>query len=60
MHEIMHLYFYKYFWDEYKNKFELSDEQIYTIKEAVTVILNLEFKDFEKVLKEACLYIKTI
>jgi len=88
MHEIMHTFFHEYFWDEYKNKFELSDEQIYLIKEAVTVILNLEFndirlipdkghwghesirekikqdwlkyKDFEKVLKEACLYIKTI
>lgn len=86
MHEIMHLFFHKYFWGEYKNKFELSDDQIYKVKEAVTVILNLEFndirlisdrghfghedlrekikndwlkyKDFEKVLNEACIYIK--
>jgi len=87
MHEIMHLFFHKYFWDEYKNKFELSDDQIYKVKESVTVILNLEFndirlipdkghlgheilrekvkedwlkyKDFKKVLEEACLYVKT-
>lgn len=70
-----------------QNKFELSDDQIYKVKESVTVILNLEFhdirlipdkghqgheilrkkikedwlkyKDFKKVLEEACLYIKT-
>lgn len=66
----------------------LNNEQIYKIKESLTVILNLEFediriypdkdklgheiirekikqdwikyRDFKKVLKEACLYIKTI
>lgn len=87
MHEIMHLFFHKYFWDEYKNKFELTGDQIYKIKESVTVLLNLEFndirlitdrghwgheavrekikedwlkfKDFNKVLEEVCLYIKS-
>lgn len=86
MHEIMHTFFHKYFWEEYKNKFELTHDQIYKVKESVTVILDLEFndirispdkghagheelrekikedwlkyKDFEKVLDEACLFIK--
>jgi len=88
MHEIMHIYFLEYFKEEYQEKYQLDDEQIYVIKESLTVILNLEFnyiriypdkgkvgheiirekikkdwikyKDFEKVLEEACLYIKTI
>lgn len=45
MHEIMHVYFLEYFADEYKNKFKLDEEQIYIIKESLTVILNLEFND---------------
>lgn len=87
-HEIMHIFFHRYFWNEYKDKFELSEKQIYKIKESVTVILNLEFsdirinpdnghsgheslrekikedwikyKDFEKVLEDACIYIKMV
>lgn len=45
MHEIMHVYFNEYFLEECKNKFQLNNEQIYTVKEAVTVILNIEFED---------------
>jgi hypothetical protein len=86
MHEIMHTYFHVYFREEYKNKFKLNDEQIWTIKEALTIILNVElddmriypdkgkpgheklrekikedwlkYKDINKVLDEACLFIK--
>jgi hypothetical protein len=45
MHEIMHIYFLKYFADEYKNRFQLNNDQIYIIKESLTVLLNLEFND---------------
>lgn len=45
MHEIMHVFFAKYFLDKYKNKFNLDDKQIHDVKEALTVILNLEFED---------------
>lgn len=88
MHEIMHIYFLKYFADEYRNRFQLNNDQIYIIKESLTVLLNLEFddiriypdkdkvghekirekikndwlkyKDFEKVLEEACIYINKL
>jgi hypothetical protein len=42
MHEAMHSIFHKYFYNEWKKKFNLTDQQIWTIKEAVTVILNSE------------------
>jgi hypothetical protein len=42
MHETMHSIFHKYFYNEWKHKFNLTDQQIWTIKEAVTVILNPE------------------
>lgn len=42
MHEIMHFIFHKYFYHKWKKKFKLTDKQIWTIKEAVTVILNTE------------------
>lgn len=45
MHEIMHVFFNEYFYKEYKLKFDLNDEQIYLIKESLTVILNLEFEN---------------
>lgn len=88
MHEIMHIYFLEYFKDKYKNKFQLNEDQIYILKESLTVILNLEFddiriysdkskkgheeirqnikenwlkyKDFDKVLEEACIYINKL
>lgn len=88
MHEIMHSYFHVYFLQEYKSKFSLSDEQIWAVKEALTVLLNVElgdmriyfdkgkpgheelrtkiekdwlkYKDIEKVLEEACEFVKTI
>lgn len=46
MHEIMHFIFYKYFYNQWKKKFKLTDKQIWTIKEAVTVILNTECGNF--------------
>jgi hypothetical protein len=45
MHEIMHSYFHVYFLQECKSKFELNDEQIWTVKEALTTLLNLELGD---------------
>ena len=52
MHEIMHFVFHKYFYNQWKKKFKLTDKQIWTIKEAVTVILNTECDnvkfDFDK------------
>ncbi len=45
MHEIMHAFFIKYFREEYKEKFELNDGQIWIIQESLTVILNLEVGD---------------
>ena len=45
MHEIMHSYFHKYFMEEYKEKFELNDEQIWVVKEALTILLDLEFNE---------------
>jgi len=45
MHEIMHSFFIKYFREEYKEKFELSDNQIWMVQESLTIILNLEVGD---------------
>jgi hypothetical protein len=42
-HEIMHLYFHKYYWDEIELK--IGKEKTGDLKEALTVLLNLEFKD---------------
>lgn len=53
MHEMMHTFFQKYFWEEYKNKFKLNNKQIWDVKEALTVLLNLEFKDI-KTLPDKC------
>jgi hypothetical protein len=43
MHEMMHVYFHKYFFKKYKKKFKLTNNQIWTVKESLTVLLNLEF-----------------
>lgn len=45
MHEIMHLFFHEYFEKDYMAKFSLSKNEIWLVKEALTVILNLECKD---------------
>ena len=45
MHEIMHLFFHEYFEKDYMAKFSLSQNEIWSVKEALTVILNLECKD---------------
>ena len=45
MHEIMHVFFIEYFWSKCKNKFDLDNKQTYNLKEALTIILNLEFDD---------------
>jgi len=42
-HEIMHLYFHKFYWDNLKEKIKIEDLE--NLKEALTVLLNLEFKD---------------
>ena len=42
-HEIMHLYFHKYYWDKVEK--EIGKEKTADLKEALTVLLNLEFKD---------------
>ncbi len=44
MHELMHFMFHKYYWDECAKK-GLTWKQIWNIKEAFTVLLNLEFSD---------------
>ena len=86
MHEIMHVFFNQYFKEKYKEKFELNEEQLFMVKESLTILLNLEFKeirifmdigkngheklrenikenwlkykDIEKVLDEACIFLK--
>jgi hypothetical protein len=42
-HEIMHLYFHKFYWDKVEE--ELGKEKTADLKEALTVLLNIEFKD---------------
>jgi hypothetical protein len=42
MHEMMHFIFHKYFFNAWQKRFSLTYNQIWTIKEAVTVILNSE------------------
>jgi len=42
-HEIMHFYFHKFYWDDVKK--EIGEEKTWHLKEALTVILNLEFRD---------------
>jgi hypothetical protein len=42
-HEIMHLYFHEFYWDEIESK--IGEEKTSNLKEALTVLLNLEFKD---------------
>ena len=42
-HEIMHLYFHKFYWKEVEGK--IGKEKTSDLKEALTVLLNLEFKD---------------
>ena len=42
-HEIMHLYFHKFYWDKVESK--IGEEKTADLKEALTVLLNLEFKD---------------
>lgn len=43
-HELMHFMFHKYYWKTCSDK-GLSEKQIWDIKEAFTVLLNLEFSD---------------
>lgn len=42
-HEIMHLYFHKFYWEYVEKK--IGKEKTADLKEALTVLLNLEFKD---------------
>lgn len=42
-HEIMHLYFHKYYWKDIENK--IGEEMTANLKESLTVLLNHEFKD---------------
>lgn len=42
-HEIMHLYFHKFYWDKIEK--QIGEEKTADLKEALTVLLNLEFKD---------------
>jgi hypothetical protein len=44
-HELMHFTFDYYFDNELKKKFFLSDNQVWVIKESLTAILNIEFRD---------------
>ncbi len=42
-HEIMHFQFYKYYWENVEKR--IGNEKTSHLKEALTVLLNLEFKD---------------
>lgn len=42
-HEIMHIYFHEFYWNEIETK--IGKEKTGDLKEALTVLLNLEFKD---------------
>ncbi len=42
-HEIMHLYFHKFYWEKVEK--QIGKEKTADLKEALTVLLNLEFKD---------------
>ena len=42
-HEIMHFQFYKYYWEKVEK--QIGEEKTSHLKEALTVLLNLEFKD---------------
>lgn len=44
IHELMHLFFHKYYWQICKKQ-GLTEEETHDIKEAFTVIINEEFKD---------------
>jgi len=43
-HEIMHLYFHKFYWDKVES--QIGNKKTKDLKEALTVLLNLEFIDF--------------
>ena len=42
-HEIMHLYFHKFYWSKVEK--EIGKQNTWDLKEALTVLLNYEFKD---------------
>lgn len=42
-HEIMHIYFHKFYWNKIES--EIGTEKTEYLKEALTVLLNVEFKD---------------
>lgn len=42
MHEIMHFVFHEHFHKQWQNKFSLTDNQMWAIKESFTVLLNIE------------------
>ncbi len=42
-HEIMHLYFHKFYWDEVES--QIGKEKTGDLKEALSVLLNTEFRD---------------
>jgi hypothetical protein len=42
-HEIMHLYFHKFYWDKVES--QIGKEKTGDLKEALTILLNLEFKN---------------
>ncbi len=45
MHEIMHGFFQIYFMEDYANKFKLDNNQIWTLQESLTILLNIELGD---------------
>ncbi len=45
MHEIMHGFFQIYFMKDYANKFNLDNNQIWTLQECLTILLNVELGD---------------
>ena len=50
-HELSHFMFHKYYWGACQNS-GLSENRIWDIKEAFTVLLNLEFNEFRFVRDE--------
>jgi len=46
IHELMHLFFHKYYWKTCKKK-GLNDEETHDIKEAFSVLINEEFKNLK-------------
>lgn len=45
MHEIMHFFFHEYFEKDCRAKFSLTHSEVWAVKEALTIILNIECKN---------------